>query len=433
MATAMVTAMDMDMARRPRADRPSNRLRIAPFDRTKLPRLIAFAACGLVLAAMSAKQSALVIYDRRNPVLSEQLLGSDNARIKLWTAKTLSAPNAIRDARILDYARSSLRSNPLNANALRAMAFYYDARDRETARRLALLSDRVTRRDPLTQLLLTEYAARAGDADGALARLDTALTTIGKGREQVFPIISAQLRNAGLRKALPALVKPRNIWMAEYLDHVMRHEQDGSKFAAEILLATKPADSEAVYAKMGSGLISGLAEAGELDLLKRTYARARGSRPDVTARPAIDHLTSDPAIGWLGWSGVGDGSTGSTLRTNAKGGEAVVYVAAGTNRALVLRRVLFLPPGRYLHIEKRTPSFGPPGTIGQYEMKCIGGNASTIWKGPPADHATGATGTGGPEIPAWCQAQVLELFVSSPLGAGGSEFVIEDFDLRRAG
>lgn len=428
----MVTGTDM--ARRRKADRRSIRAWWRAYDGTKLPKLIVAVVFGLGLAAVSAVHAASAVYDRHNPVLLELLFGSDEARIVLWTIKAVSDPKSISDERIIDYAQSALRRDPLNPGALRALALYYDgAKEPKKAERLAVLSDRVTRRDPLTQILLVQYAARGSDEDAALDHLDSALTTVDRGREQIFPIISAQLQNAELRKALPRLVKPRNTWMAEYLDYVMRYDQGGAKVAAEILLDAAPRNAAPVYAKMGDDLLSSLAEAGELELLKQTYARARGDRPDVTQLPTFDRATIDPAIGWLSWTGVGDGSAGADLRVNGDSVQAVVYASAGTSRALALRRVLFLPPGSYRHFEERTASFGPPDTVANFEMKCIGGTGALIWKGPAARIDQDASGGQGPVIPTGCPAQMLEMFVSSPLGAGGSEFVIEDFDLRRAG
>lgn len=422
------------MARKRTADARDMRAWWRGFDRAKLPRAVLTAGCGIVLAAVSAAQAATTIYDRRNPILSKLLFGSNDARITLWTAQSLTNPKGMRDGRIVGYGQNALRRDPLNPSALRAMAYYYDAsRQWAKAKQLAVLSGQVSRRDALTQLLLTQYAARDNNSDVALDHLNTALTTVGRGREQVFPIISAQLRNSGLRLYFARLLEPRNTWISEYLDYMMRHDEEGAKTAAEILLSASPPNAAWTYEKIGGSLMSSLAETGEIALLKRTYARARGNRPDVTARPALDRETTDPALGWLAWTGVGEGSVGADLRPNGERVEATVYVSAGTNRALALRRVLFLSPGRYRHFEKRSSSFGPNGTIGQFEMKCIGGPGLTIWKGPVADSNRDVSGEEGPLLPAGCQAQMLELYVSSPLGGGGSEFIIENFNLRRAG
>lgn len=429
---ATVTATDMDMARRRTAERRGNRAWFRSFDRAHLSRLIFASVCGIVLASVSAAQSAITIYDRRNPVLSEVLFGSDDARIKLWTAKAFVNPKVLRDGEIVGYARHALRRDPLNAAALRALAFYYDAAKKPgDAERLARLSDRVTRRDPMTQLLLTQYAARRGDIDGAIDRLDTALTTVGRGREQIFPIISSQLQRKEIREGLPRLLEPRNTWVSEYLDYAMRHDENGPKTVAEILLAAAPRNADPVYEKIGAVLMSSLAEAGEIELMRRTYARARGDGPDVTRKVVFDHTTINPAIGWLGWTGAGDGSAGAELSDNGGKVRAVVYASAGTNRALALRRVFMLAPGSYRHFEKRTSSFGSQSTIAQFEMKCIGDGGAVIWKGPAAGMDNDVAGAAGPVVKPGCQAQMLEMFVSSPFGSGGSEFVIEDFDLRR--
>ncbi|MGX7927500.1 hypothetical protein ACWPMX_13110 [Tsuneonella sp. HG094] len=405
------------------------------FDRTKLPRLIFAVVCGLVLAAVSAVQAGRAIYDRRNPIMSEMMLGSDDARIALWTARTLTDPKAIRDSSIVGQAQAALLRNPLNPGALRALAFYYEgAKQGAKAETLATVSGHVSRRDPLTQLLLTQYAARAGKPDAALDHLDTALTTVDQGREQVFPIISAQLQNVELRNALPRLLETRNTWVAEYLEYVMRHEKGGPKITAEMLLRADPRSAAPVYGKLGPELASSLAQDGEIDLARRTYGRVKGSKPDVTRTVAFNRATIDAAIGWFAWSGIGDGAAGADLRAGSGGKvQATVYASAGTNRAPALRRVLFLAPGTYRHFERRTSAYGGKDAVAQFEMKCIGGSGATIWKGPVAGIDADAAGSSGPIVPTGCPAQMIELFVSSQLGAGGSEFVIEDFDLRRVG
>lgn len=396
--------------------------------------MLGFAAIALLLGALATVKAATVVYDKSNPIFAGLVIGSDDARVTVWTSKTLTDAAGIRDRRIVEYAQAALRHDPLNPGALRALAIYYEgARQGARAERLATVSAKVSRRDPLTQLLLSQYAARRNNLDAAMEHLDTALTTVGRGRDQVFPIISAQLRNAELRTALSRLVEPRNSWIAEYLDYVMRHDQDGAKTAAEILREAPIGNAAPVYAMLGGELLSGLAEAGDPALLRETYARARGKRPDVTAVPGFNRATSDPAIGWLGWTGTGDGSAGADLRTvGGDGVQAVVYASAGTNHALAMRRVLYLRPGRYRHFEERSASFGPPGTIGQFEMTCIGTDARRIWEGPAAAPQTDFKNTEGPTVPPNCPAQMLELFVSSPLGAGGAEFVIEAFDLQPA-
>lgn len=379
------------------------------------------AAAGLALAYAAFLQAFDTALGARNPALAQQVHPLPRSAVRSWMLEALLHPEKLAAPAIVAASREALQQNPSDPEPLRALAFHRNAQGRTAeAEKLARLSSQITRRDELTQLLLTQLAAKDGRPKDALRHLSTAITTTGRGRDAIYELIVPLLVDRTLRSEMAELVAPQNEWMHELLLHALREGGNNPRYVAEILLDARPDQARSVSDKVGPELLSHLAEAGEWQMTRQFFAYLFPGEEALVRNPGITPATSRAALGWLGWTPIEDGASGAQLGTTS--GErfaALAYATAGRSGAAVLRRVLMLPPGRYRLRDRRTAIAG--GGQLQWAVQCFRAPRWTVQ----------ATLTGGPDggsftIPADCPMQLIELQAVTTRGGDGVEMTIED-------
>jgi hypothetical protein len=397
-----------------------------------LARLIVFCAVGAVLASVSLWQSAAVVLTDRNPLMAARMMRVPDAQVALWIANAIGKPESLKDNEVQRLVKRAVLKSPLNDAAVRTLAFHAEALgESERARRLARLSQEVSRRDVLDQLLLAQISARSGDSRGSVAHLSTALRTVSDNRESIFALMTPLLREERMRAQLTEVSGSDGGWLLEFLDYAVRHIPNGAVYTAEILADSKPIEAKKGYSRLGGNLLSSLAEQGEIGLVRHTYDRMRAGGRDLTATAELSRATIDPNLGWLGWRGTQQGGIGADVEAaGPRGAAAIVYASVGATKAIALRRMLLLRPGRYGLVEKRELSSGSANAQATWKLRCMSGAATgPIWSGADGALVYQASGKTTVTIPAGCDAQMLELHVDSPEGADGFEMVIRQFDL----
>lgn len=395
-------------------------------------KLILFCALGAVLALVSIWQSAAVVLTNRNPLMAARMIGAPDAQVTLWIASAIGKPKLLESNGIEPLVKRAVLTSPLNDAAVRTLAFHADALgQRERATRLARLSQEISRRDILDQLLLAQLSARSGDSGASVGHLSTALRTVDDNRESIFGLMAPLLQERRMRAELAEVGGTDGGWLVEFLDYTVRHVPNGAVYTAEILAATNPAEARKDYARLGGNLLSSLAEQGQIGLVRRTYDRMRAGGRDLTATAELSSATIDPNLGWLGWLGAQQGGIGADVEaTGPRGAAAVVYASVGATKAVALRRMLLLRPGRYGLVERRELSSGSENARATWKLRCMSGGAEgPVWAGPDSALVYQASEKPIVTIPPGCDAQMLELHVDLPEGAEGFEMVIRQFDL----
>jgi hypothetical protein len=384
------------------------------------------------LAILAAAGPLKTYADKRNPFLALRLFDSPESKIRLWFIATASAPRREPSSSVIDDAREALLDNPSNATALAALAMYHSLKEDDRGETFAELSDRVTRRQRVAQIILGQAAARDADLGGAMQHLSTALQTAERGREDIFALLAKMANRPNFQRALRPFVTDDNVWISDFLSFALRVPSSGPVNVAGIMLAADPARSSELQEKVDGELFGFLVEQGRFDLLHRLYPLMLGNKADISQTPSFTEQTIDPVFGWLSWFSASDASLGTEFSREDDRIVPVVYANEG-DRGVALKRVMLLRPGRYVLDEQRTLLSGDERGSATWRIACPDGKElKTIWTGP-SDRLDYSTPRSGLEvtIPAGCTTQVFELTVRDERGSQGFELLIDQFDLRR--
>lgn len=397
----------------------------------QVSRWAAIGVLAIGLAVLAAAGPLKTYADKRDPYLAIRLFGSAESRIRLWFIATASAPRREPSASVIGDAREALLDNPSNATALAALAMYHSLKEDNRGERYAELSDRLTRRQRIAQIILGQAAARDEDLERAMKHLSTALQTTERGREEIFALLANLASRPDFQRALRPFVTDDNLWISDFLSFALRVPPSGPVNVANIMLAADPAKSRDLQEKVDGELFGFLVEQGRFDLLHRLYPLMLGKKADISKTPSFTQQTIDPVFGWLSWFSASNASLGTEFSREDDRIVPVVYANEG-DRGVALKRVMLLRPGRYVLDEQRTLLSGDDRGSATWRIACPDGKElKTIWTGPShrLDYSTPRSGL-EVTIPEGCTTQVFELTVSDERGSQGFELLIDQFDLR---
>ena len=212
MVMNMVTAMVASVTKRP--DRPSRSGgRLARRFRKEWPVRTGLAA--LVAALGYANVSFTLAEALRRDAERAHALAPYDGRMTARLAGVLSGPEATASDRSRgdDLARKALRQDPVNVPAAAALGFNAQVRgDVATARRAFTYAERLSRRDPMTQLWAIEEAVARNDIGDAVRHYDIALRVKPEMSEVLFPVLAAASVEAPVQAQLVRTLRVRTHW-----------------------------------------------------------------------------------------------------------------------------------------------------------------------------------------------------------------------------
>lgn len=169
---------------------------------------------GLVGVLLGATALALLVID----VSARYLPGrpSPGRRAAMAMARAQGDP-----ATATALARIALARNPIDIAAVRTLALVAQRRGADDhGLRLLRLAERLSRRDPATQVMLIEAAARRDDLDALLRHYDRALTVSASAERILLPRLAAMLASPPVRARILPLVAAHRPWRDGYLTAV---------------------------------------------------------------------------------------------------------------------------------------------------------------------------------------------------------------------
>ncbi len=381
---------------------------------------------GLAIAAHAFTISFDALFAARNPALTVRVTGAAQADVRNWQVAALRDPETLGDPAIRSSAAAAIRREPLNASALRALA-YHEEHEGELVRagELAQLSQEVTRRDELNQLLLARLAAREDDVPGAMEHLGIALTTSRRTREEIFALMVPLLPDPEFRAALSGEVARDNEWIAAFARMALVSNGVDVRDVADVFLRADREESGALARAIGPVFLSLLARSGDAEATRALFVRAFPERVGVLRDTRLSDQTAQADMGWLGWSPVDGAATGAELgRTDDGGFGAIAFSSGAQDGAPVLRRVLQLSPGRYALTDQRGERVDGDAVRFDWAVKC---HARGLWR--PIDierDGEAAALTIAPD----CPMQMIELQAFARRGRNSGEVLIEDVRLQ---
>lgn len=398
-------------------------------------RAAGYAVLGLVtlfVAGNAAVMSFANVVRSANPDLVTEVTNDDLAPI-LALQRRLVAPGQLRAPEIEATSRASLRAQAVNSVALRVLAMRAALLERpQQASAFLSLSERASRRDVLTQLMLIEQAVQANDIPVALSHYDKALRVNGQTYSLLFPVLGAAIERPPIRQATIPYVRHWAPWMSDFIDATLSSGPAGARNAAMLLISANVGD---VLRSKGPPLIQALIAGGEFAMAQQVFQAMPGANPQILQITDFRAATVDPAYGLISWTAINNGSSGAVFDGSSGSATRTVRLFAGPGeRTLVLRRLIALPPGQYAHMETRAAASGDATSKAIWEMKCQDSNGTqTIWRDAANGLSYRLESGPGPRIPSGCTHQILELTVDAGTSPEGLELVIQRFALNRVG
>lgn len=387
----------------------------------------AIAAVALAGAALSLKDASANALARINPEAVLAFSPGDaralSARLDRATLVGTPRQPTPQEAR---QVREGLKSRPLSSDILRQMATADHIEGlTPRSRKLLNLANRVSRRDALTEILLSNAYARAENAEAALPHFDAALSTTRGADTIMFPVLAQTVALPRFRPLLGEYLT--RTWGEDFLQYAVRNARP--EHMLELVRNVPAVQTNPRYAQFRSELITRLAIANRPRAALEYAQRVTDDRAAFAGRPGFDKQTTDATFEPLTWR-----------LANAEGiysnynGKAVSVSADPASTGLALERYWPLQPGAYLLTITSGAAGVPSRFQANWQLECIGDAAAR----PLSSFALPV----GPElretlhgfrVGSTCEAVRAALNIANVDDQAVAELQIDRFTLVRAG
>jgi hypothetical protein len=373
----------------------------------------------LVLGYVSITQTLAFVNYKADPERAYALVPGDG-RIAGELAEQLAAgeADAAQRARANRLARQALANEPLAAPALTALALNTQlAGNTNAARRLFVHSERLSRRELVTQLWFIEDAVSRNDIAGALRHYDIALRTSKSAPDLLFPILSSALADPEIAESLAGLLaSQRPAWGEAFVQYLGSPGADPTVSAG--VLRRLASLGYAIPAASQTGVINALVARGAFADAWRYYTSIRnGAVRDRSRDPGFAAQLQTPSA--FDWTPVMNDAGVSASIDHARDGGIFDFAAPSTVGGLVLQQVQLLPAGRY-RIEGTSSGIEQPGNARPYwQLSCMDGRELGRVDVPDSAQADGRFTGEFTVAGEGCTAQTLRLVVRPSTEIGG--------------
>lgn len=368
----------------------------------------------ICLAGLSVHFAAIEVLRNRSSSQVLVLANDGRALVRQIDNEMVASGNIPPAADLTAAARQALRDTPLNAPALRLAGLASEMRGNSTlAVHQYKLAERVSRRDLRTQLALVEYAVKEGDVPLTLRHYDIALRTKAGVDTLLYPILRTALEGAPIQREFVKLAATSPPWIGDFLGKTIRA---GGHAATVAAISDRMGGLTSIdrSRQLDTLLLQGLAADRRFDLLRQRYlAMPHADRSALTS----SQFSTANMRSWLGpiaWQILPQGPLLATFTRGEAGGLLDLTLALDPgNRALVARKLLFLPPGPHRFQASIRPVAWLPESSARWELHCaLTGDEPLIWGSDPlnADHPAVRTAV---SVPGNCAAQYLDLIVTA--------------------
>ena len=298
-----------------------------------------------------------------------------------------------------DSARIVLRSEPLDAVALRLLA-ELSPNSPDTMRDLLRLSERVTRRDTTGQILQINLAAGANDFGEAVAHYDRAISVLPRLGPTLLPYLANGLTDPEVVKVLPRFATRPGF---RPLLAVAIEQGAPISAVAELALAARAHlaanDRQAETAE----LVDRLLALQRHDDIRALVLQLGGAQRAILDDLAINSATTDLRSYPLSWRLTEDGTVGTELLPPASLAITVSPAGAGT----AATRVSLLKVGTYGLKMRLTYDQGAPRASLTWVVECFDGRS--IWKAELPNDRESVSIDASIAIPQGCSQQTWRL------------------------
>lgn len=384
--------------------------------------LLALAAGRFTFASVlgRAAPDTVIALDGDNPVALMQRIdtrlsveGMEMRPLKTWRSDSLRA----------------VQSRPLNVSALRTMALVHVAeKNVPSARTLMLLSDRLTRRDVVSQMWLMRDKAEQNDVRQTLRHMDNVLSSNNNVEPILFPILAKAMTDPSVPQDLAILVKQDRPWLKAFLSFSVTETAYAKGLADTVRLAGGlPPGTD--YRGYESDILWLLAKADDLPTAAQLVVAIRRATPALLADGRMTKGTTNVDMGPFAWA-ISDNTDISTTYDGE--GRVRASVLPGKNGTF-LQRTMALPPGAYQIQSQTQLDSENAAPVTGLQINCVNAEKSVILTAENNVSAQKRALGGMFSVPNDCPLQRI-LFIA--VGADSqfqSEFILSDITVRSVG
>ena len=336
-------------------------------------RRVLLTVVSAILAALAGKDAALAywrIQDQTVASAPKALAGDPMLNVRR-AESYLSNPGlfAARADAVSRNARAALRSEPLDAMALRQLGVAAARQQADAGASPLALAERISRRDLPGQILLIEKSAQDGDVAAVLAHYDRALLTYPTSDQHLFPVLAKALSDAEIRSALGKYAT--RAWTRDFLGKAIDLGSDPAAVTgllADLRVQLSPRDTQTI----ATALIGQLMARGQYADVRDLVRQMPGGALQLIDRIAFSTETSNSRLAPLSWTFVNDDGFETAL--DGTGGLAIRVSSEKTGMAA--QRVTLLAPARYQLTQSVSYVSGNPRAALSWEVRCLGDASS---------------------------------------------------------
>jgi hypothetical protein len=309
-------------------------------------------------------------------------------------------------------ARTLLRADPINADALYALGMVAEQQREDAGLPLFLLAERLSRRQILNQLALESVSAARGDMVGAVARIDRIVTVGPDVAWPIFGSIAPALSDPAVRAAFETYAaRP---WYGDLVRSAVGNGVDG-----DTVLGLLRAGERTIDPAKKSGIIATLIRRAVNDhdfaLARRLAEGLAPPQRQAVSDFGFSQGSSDPALSVLGWNLSNDATTSASIGND---GNLQISVSGEQVQAVAARMTL-LAPGSYVLNQIIAHDPAAPRARLTWDMMCPGLTNGTLWHQPMPDRdESKAAFQSVIVVPVGCNVQDWRL---SALGESGQD------------
>lgn len=399
-------------------------------------RAIAMLACAW-LAWQSAYAAIAQVARNNAPALALRFDAHEAEALVATTDRALALdPAALEPRQVMARARQALTAQALMPAALRQIGIAQDQSDKaatfdDAALPYFTLSQKMSRRDLVSQLWLAGYGIKKGSYDAAIEQFDRLFRTNEGVRDLIFPQLLPVVGEPGMQAALATVGDKGTPWIRELLFYLLRSGQHDRDVAGIVQKLRRPA-AVADIGGITQQLIANFAAQGlNTDALRLFDRSAQGRILGTQSGYFAGRLPVNRANG-MPWQLLGNSDVSADWRSGDGGRLRLDVYAANNARLEVARQVRFAGPGLYqIAVTLAEDNIGN-GAYLEILLSCGSGQArQVIWKS--AERMPRTSVSAQFQIDGGCPAQLFALQAIGPERGEPLEVTISDIAIRTAG
>ena len=372
-------------------------------------RRLSLTVFSAILAVLVGKDAALAYWRIQDPARAPKAFATDPVLQVRLAERNLPDPAQLsaRAGVIAGHARAALRSEPLDAIAMRQLGVVAAVQSAAAGAAYWTTAERISRRDLAGQLLLNELAAQDGDVAAALTHYDRALLTYPAAGEHLYPVLAQALSNPEIRTALTKYAD--RAWVLDFLGKAIELGSDPADVTGLMAAARVHMPSRDTQ-RIATMLIGQLVARGQYAAARELAQQIPGSASGTIDQIVLSSATSDTRLAPFTWAFTNEDAFETAL--DDKGGLDIRVTSERSG--IVAQRVTLLAPGQYQFTQVVSYASGTPPATLSWEVRCQGDASSRpIWKQqlPVAEGNT--TYRSAFTVPQACAAQSWQLVATA--------------------